>query len=180
MNTNEFLASVKVASPCPARWADMAGDDRVRHCSQCQKHVYDFSAMTADEIARVVRERGGKLCARFYRRADGTMLTADCPRGAGRFRRAFQRRFAAATGLLAVSASAAVALRTASPTPRMPTRLTTLWDDTKLKVQAWLGYTPRQQSPLQHTMGRICVVPTVPPPTVPSPQQSSTPKLPNS
>jgi len=164
MNANELLANVKVASPCPARWEDMAGDDRVRHCSKCQKHVYNFSAMTADEIAQVVREREGRLCARFYRRADRTILTADCPMGASRFLRAVRRRFAAATALLALSASAAVALRTASPTPRKPTRLTILWDDAKLKVQAWLGYKPRQQ----FTLGEVYV----PPPTMATPQQT--------
>ena len=171
MNTTELLASIKVASPCPARWEDMAGDDRVRHCSQCQKHVYNFAGMAADEIAQVVHEREGKLCARFYRRCDGTMLTADCRTGTGRFLGAVRNRFAAATALLALSASAGVALRSASPTPLKPNRLTVLWDDAKVRVQAWLGCKPRQQ----FTLGEVYVpLPTVPPPQqAPKSQKSS-------
>jgi hypothetical protein len=85
MNRNEhFLANVRIASPCNARWADMDGNERSRFCRSCTKQVYNLSEMTAQEAADLIRARGGKLCARFYQRADGTMLTADCPVGAER------------------------------------------------------------------------------------------------
>jgi len=70
---------IRVASPCHARWNDMAGDERARFCRQCSKHVFNLSAMTRVQIETLVREKEGKFCGRFHRRADGTMLTADCP-----------------------------------------------------------------------------------------------------
>jgi hypothetical protein len=70
---------IRVASPCHARWNDMAGDERARFCGQCSKHVFNLSALTRAQIETLVREKEGKFCGRFHRRADGTMLTADCP-----------------------------------------------------------------------------------------------------
>ena len=56
----------------------MKGDDRVRHCKTCRKNVYNFGELTRDEIDRIVMTNEGKLCARFFVRADGSMLTKDC------------------------------------------------------------------------------------------------------
>lgn len=78
---DELLRNVRLASPCRARWDDMAGDDRARFCSECQLHVYNLSALTTREAAALIREKEGRLCAIFYRRADGTLLTTDCPVG---------------------------------------------------------------------------------------------------
>lgn len=76
-----MLEKIKIASPCKANWEQMVGDERVRHCAECDLDVYNFSAMTRQEVERLVQEREGRLCARFYRRADGSMLTQDCPVG---------------------------------------------------------------------------------------------------
>jgi hypothetical protein len=82
MKTNsQLLADVRIASPCQARWEDMEGDDRTRFCRHCSKYVYNLSKMTSQAAADLIREREGQLCARFYQRRDGTMLTADCPVG---------------------------------------------------------------------------------------------------
>ena len=74
---------VRVASPCHADWNAMSGDARVRHCAECNLDVFNFSEMSEREIDRLVeqrkRERKGRLCARFYQRPDGTMLTKNCP-----------------------------------------------------------------------------------------------------
>jgi hypothetical protein len=70
---------VRIASPCTADWDGMVGDDRARYCPQCQRDVYNFSELNATEVKRLVMEREGRLCARFYQRAGGTMLTKDCP-----------------------------------------------------------------------------------------------------
>lgn len=76
------IQDVRIASPCPADWSKMRGDDRVRHCAECNLNVYNFSAMTAPEVESLLAQRQGtRLCARIYRRADGTMLVQDCPRG---------------------------------------------------------------------------------------------------
>jgi len=101
-----LLAKVKVASPCSADWEKMVGDDEVRFCSSCEKNVYNLSALTALEAQALVQEKEGDMCARFYRRADGTMLTADCPSGA---RKKWVTRAAAATVLFGGAAAALVA-----------------------------------------------------------------------
>ncbi len=75
-----MLDNVEVASPCSADWNTMKGSDRVRHCGDCKKDVYDLSAMSRDD-AEALLQREGELCIAFYRRADGTILTADCPVG---------------------------------------------------------------------------------------------------
>src|SRR5262245_44731639 len=77
----EVLSQVRVASPCQQNWEEMTGDDRVRLCGSCKLHVYNLSDMTAQDAAALIRGTEGRLCIRFYRRADGTMLTRDCPVG---------------------------------------------------------------------------------------------------
>jgi hypothetical protein len=71
------LDQVQVAHPCTADWHRMVGDDRVRFCGECQKNVYHLSAMTRAEAEELLARHDGQLCKRFYRRADGTVLTAD-------------------------------------------------------------------------------------------------------
>ena len=90
------LGRVRVASPCTAPWKDMAGDDRVRHCNACDQKVFNLSEMTAADAAALVTRATGRLCVRYYQRADGTMLTQDCPVGLQRVRRATVRTLAAA------------------------------------------------------------------------------------
>ena len=76
-----MLDRVSIASPCPANWDSMPGTDQVRHCSQCNQNVYNLSAMTRRQAEKLLRETEGRLCARLYRRADGTILTENCPAG---------------------------------------------------------------------------------------------------
>jgi len=76
----------------------MAGNERVRHCSDCKLDVYNFSAMSAAEVERIVSRTEGRLCARFYQRPDGTMLTKNCPVG---FRAALWRATRVASATLA-------------------------------------------------------------------------------
>jgi len=74
------LSNLRIASPCPADWNKMVGDERVRHCSECNLNVYNLSAMTVRQVQELIAgSRGNRLCARLYRRADGTVLTQDCP-----------------------------------------------------------------------------------------------------
>jgi hypothetical protein len=59
----------------------MVGDERVRFCKQCSRNVYDLSAMKRVEAERFLEANGVSACVRLYRRADGTVLTSDCPVG---------------------------------------------------------------------------------------------------
>lgn len=101
-----FLASVQIAAPCPAKWSEMKGDHRVRHCDACKKNVYNLSAMATEEAEALLAATEGERCVRLYRRADGTVLTNNCPVG---LRRARARTLAvgiAAVGLLAAAGGA--------------------------------------------------------------------------
>lgn len=83
-----LLDNLRIASPCKADWNEMLGDERVRFCLSCEKNVYNLSSMTSDAAEALLRERlGNDLCVRFYQRADGTMLTQDCPVGVKKKRR---------------------------------------------------------------------------------------------
>lgn len=108
------LSNVSVASPCKASWDDMEGDDRARFCGSCAKHVYNLSGMTEREATDLISERQGRVCVRFFRRRDGTILTADCPRGL----RAVGRRAARAAiflaGMIGLGAGAVAAEQSCS------------------------------------------------------------------
>ncbi|NUP12510.1 MAG: hypothetical protein HOW73_41220 [Polyangiaceae bacterium] len=98
-----FLEDLRIASPCKADWQKMEGDDRVRFCGICEKHVYDLRNMTRDEAESLLRSKG-EACVRMARRADGSVITSDCPVGA-RDKAKRQRRAAVfGGGLLAASA----------------------------------------------------------------------------
>jgi hypothetical protein len=79
--------SLRIASPCPVGWEKMKGNEQVRFCDQCQLNVYNLSGMTRKQAEAVVHQTEGRICARFYRRADGTILTRDCPVGLHALRR---------------------------------------------------------------------------------------------
>lgn len=94
------LEKIRIARPCPARWDEMTGDDRVRFCGLCQKNVYNLSAMSKEAATRLIEEREGDLCVRLYRRRDGTILTPDCPVGVKAFASRVLRRAAAVAASL--------------------------------------------------------------------------------
>ena len=74
----------------------MHGDERVRFCDQCELHVYNLSAMTRREAERLITSSEDRLCIRFHRRADGTILTQNCPVGL----RALKRRVSSIVGVV--------------------------------------------------------------------------------
>jgi hypothetical protein len=76
-----ILDNIRVATPCRADWNQMVGDARARMCLDCNKHVYNISGMTRDEAEALIIEKEGDLCVRYFQRADGTMLLADCEVG---------------------------------------------------------------------------------------------------
>lgn len=102
------LERLRIASPCPTNWDSMSGNDKVRFCGLCNLNVYNLSAMTGREADQLIARTEGRLCAKLYRRSDGTVITADCPVGW----RALKRRAsfvagAALTALFSLFGSAA-------------------------------------------------------------------------
>jgi hypothetical protein len=85
------LDDVRVAAPCNAGWDNMVGTERVRFCGQCNLNVYNLSAMTRGDAERLIAETEGRLCVRYYRRADGTILTKNCPVGLRALKRRLSR-----------------------------------------------------------------------------------------
>ncbi len=75
------LDNLKIASPCSANWSAMQGDERKRHCGECKLNVYNLSGMTRYDAENLLRLSEGRLCVRYVQRADGTILTQDCPVG---------------------------------------------------------------------------------------------------
>jgi hypothetical protein len=80
-NFDNPLNNLKIASPCPANWDKMYGNNKVRFCGECKLNVYNLSGMTKTEAETLLVETEGRLCVRYFRRADGTVLTQDCPVG---------------------------------------------------------------------------------------------------
>jgi hypothetical protein len=76
------LERLQIASPCQSPWEAMQGDGRRRHCSQCDKPVYDFARLTPREIAGVIEACRGDLCARLTRDADGRLVVLEPPAAA--------------------------------------------------------------------------------------------------
>lgn len=74
----DLLNAIQIPKPCTANWTEMIGDEYARFCGICEKHVYNLSALSAEDAANLMREKEGKLCVRLYRRLDGTVMTADC------------------------------------------------------------------------------------------------------
>lgn len=163
------LGVIRVAKPCHRDWEKMSGDARSRFCADCQLNVFNLSEMTTEEARELIREKEGQLCVRFYQRADGTVLTRDCPVGVAKQRRkvivAAGAAVASAAGLAAFALSdsppppvdAPVAIEagcdlpepaaTTAPTPAAP-------DDGWIeKRRGQLG--GRERSPGQLVMGRM-------------------------
>lgn len=80
------LNKLQVAKPCHVGWETMSGDERSRHCSQCQLNVYNIAGLTAPEAQHLIETREGRVCIRLVRRTDGTVLTKDCPVGIRKYR----------------------------------------------------------------------------------------------
>ena len=112
---------IHIASPCSANWQQMHGNDRIRHCADCELDVFNFSAMSHDEIDALLENHNGRICARFYQREDGTMLTQNCPVG---FRRAFRQASRLAATFLSALFVLTPALAAAAPQQKQGQQLT--------------------------------------------------------
>ena len=92
---NSPLDNIRIAAPCSSDWNQMIGDERVRFCQQCSLNVYNLSSMTRREAESLISNAEGRLCVRYYRRQDGTILTANCPVGLRAIKRRLSRAVSA-------------------------------------------------------------------------------------
>jgi hypothetical protein len=103
--TRDIINNLRIASPCPMLWSDMqrTPEEAVRFCGDCRKSVYDVSKMSAQETALLLQKAeisGASTCMQLYRRADGTVITDDCPVGLRRIRDGFRKMRSAAAGFV--------------------------------------------------------------------------------
>jgi hypothetical protein len=110
------LPNMRVAAPCNASWDAMTGDDRARHCGECKQQVFNLSALTTEQAESLIREKHGDLCVRYYKRNDGTVLTADCRVGAKKLE---GRRTIAASILGTSLFAAGIASAVGPPAPQI-------------------------------------------------------------
>lgn len=71
------LDSIRIPKPCTVGWEKMSGDDQTRFCNECNKRVYNLSAMTRRQAEAHIEASQGRLCAMVTRNADGTTVVAE-------------------------------------------------------------------------------------------------------
>jgi hypothetical protein len=104
----KILENIRVASPCTTNWDEMTGDEQARFCRRCDKSVYNLSTMTRQQVAALLADTRGRLCARFSLRPDGTLITlesADTSRASAERVRASRAAAAAFTAALSLCTS---------------------------------------------------------------------------
>ncbi len=121
IRNRDLLSHTTVASPCPASWEAMSGDKKVRFCSECKLNVYNLSEMSKTEAEQLLRNHeGDSLCIRLYLRADGTIITRDCPVGIRllkiRTYKTWKRLIATAASVLGMASQAGA--QNAGPQPQ--------------------------------------------------------------
>ena len=94
------LNNIRIASPCSSDWDEMYGDERKRFCGDCKLNVYNLSGMTKEEAESLIMKAEGRLCVRFYKRADGSVITKDCPVGWAKVKQRTKLYATAAASLL--------------------------------------------------------------------------------
>ncbi len=98
----------------------MSGDDRTRFCDLCELNVYNISEMTAAEVRSLIGNSGGRVCGRVYKRADGTVLTRDCPVGVSKYRKRVAKYSGALLGAILGLFSAGFAQTDQKKSERVP------------------------------------------------------------
>lgn len=54
---------LRIVNPCPVDFHAMREDGEARFCDKCNKHVYDLTCMSGDEVRAFVSRRG-RICGR--------------------------------------------------------------------------------------------------------------------
>jgi hypothetical protein len=79
-----------IVRPCDRDWDSMPGDERRRHCANCDRDVLNLSALTESEAAGLLAETRGPVCVRYRSdAASGEIAFRPArPRGLARHARA--------------------------------------------------------------------------------------------
>ena len=75
------LDRLVISKPCSNDWDSMTGGREKRHCSDCDRTVYDVSKLTLLEAEALVFSTRGRLCLRLTKDANGSVVTSQWPGG---------------------------------------------------------------------------------------------------
>ena len=155
---------ISLASPCSEKWESMAGDERRRFCAKCKLHVHNLSSLNDEETTELLRGATGRVCGRVFQRADGTVLTKDCPVGVATLRRrmvmsmvAVAAVFVACAGL--ISGAAPSAHKDDDGAVSMTFRQRYVEAREYLRSTALFGPLINRFSPMPMVMGEISIAP---------------------
>jgi hypothetical protein len=62
---SKYRPALKVQKPCNEAWEEMAGNDQVRFCGHCSKHVNNISELSRKDAMRLAKRSGGNICVRY-------------------------------------------------------------------------------------------------------------------
>ncbi len=79
MSATDLLDRIQIKRPCNSDWDSMIGNDEVRFCEHCALTVHDLSQMTRKRARRLVAKSNGRLCVRYTRRPDRSLVTKAVP-----------------------------------------------------------------------------------------------------
>ena len=142
---NSPLNNIRIASPCSADWEQMYGDDRKRFCGDCKLNVYNLSGMSREEAEALIMNAEDRLCVRFYKRRDGSVITEDCPVGWARVKQRTRVFATAAFSMLMALLSGVF--------------IVSLFSKAKTTTMMGEMSVPITTSTPQHTMGAVSVQP---------------------
>lgn len=118
MSATDLLDRIQIKEPCDSDWDSMIGNDQVRFCEHCALTVHDLSQMTRKRARRLIAKSNGRICVRYTRRPNGSLVTRAVPQKLFRIGRRASRIAAGA-----FSASLSLSSVVANPSPE---RLTTM------------------------------------------------------
>ncbi|MBN8822141.1 MULTISPECIES: hypothetical protein [unclassified Spirosoma] len=57
--------TIHIPNPCHERWEEMQPTEQGRFCASCQKTVIDYSALSDQELVKLLRNASGQICGRL-------------------------------------------------------------------------------------------------------------------
>ena len=103
------LDLIQTLSPCSVGWDSMSGNNRERFCRECNYIVHNLSEMNRKDAEALIANATGRLCAKYVRRADGSIVTTDLTPSRRRMGGAGLRLTTGAFGVLLALGSNAMA-----------------------------------------------------------------------
>lgn len=141
-DTPRLLDVIEIPEPCQVPWETMSGDERIRFCGMCKKNVYNISELSNSEAESFLGENLGSVCLSFIRRADGTIVTDNCPKILKPVRAGFRRLKKIVAIVLGAVISTSASLAQTENKPQISERDAALAAGTYGKRTRMAGYIP--------------------------------------